>query len=1441
MLSKNLIAAAGNNAGGSGGPWDIQNATFTGPSSMVSTSYANGTTLYSPIFSADGLYLYGCGPVLGKLVQFKLTTAYDLSTAVFYQAIGVPTTDTATNGFCFKPDGTALYSTTQIGSATYLQKYTLSKAWDIASIDGYQTSTTFISGTGDPISLSVSPDGTTFYYTRAVSSNSSFWYVTFATPWDVTSAASANYSPAFASFGHLTAPYWNADGSKFYFNEYNTRTIYEITVPGAPYDISAVSSSNITAQFSLFDTLGYCQIRGLFITSDGTKFLLGSYVQDRNLVLLETATPFDIANLSLVDSPNSLNLSQFDSGLLQDPYGLVVSTGGDYLYIASSSQECVYQFALSTPYDISTATYVAKFSTNLTTGLKGIAFKPDGTEMYAIQTQLGRIYQYHLGTAWDITTASYQTHVAYPSLGAVPFNISLSEDGTKIYIVTLGSVSDTRELFVNSVCEATLTTPWLISSLDFAGSPTLAPVNTSTFSSEVSNIPSAVCFGNSGNSFYILNGSSPGTIYQYNLSVPYDISSATYASRSYTFPANTDNGYYAIDFAINIDFASDGLSCVVSFSTTSVVSVRYDVRFTLGTAWDVSTLTRTSYGPILYVGAKETAPTAVFMKPDGTKFYVHGSATDNVEQYNLTTPFDLSTAVWYGSSPSFATPETNGAAISIDPLSGVDGKVLTMTGSTADAVKQYYFSTPWDVTSLTTTVHEILPLDEGSSSGLCFANNGYSLYVVGVGRRTIIKYSCPVAYNVNNATLVGESVSLSAFGSASGIYVKNDESIAFIISTSGIVKYQMTTSGDVSTVIPIQAVDIAGYMTQPVDIYFSADGLNMYTATSTQDSAFQFKLSTAWDLHTLRFVGTDYGALMLDMNRRFAPSKYIPGSDVIYGMYNNVWYKCSQTNMHPGSATYPSDKCIPISSVFGSISLTSFGVYGNVAVFPYGPDVGGIINGFMIRTLANDGAITSLTDTVTMSPATSATSTILCATTGGFSAGENTRVGLLETSGIVHFYQILNNNAATISNHSQIDLNTLIPSTGATIDTMSFKWIAFSVGGDKLYASYEVGDTGIIAQFTLITEYSAASGVTLDGVLPFSGVNGLTKVGSYQDIEYLSSFCFSVDGQYLYTISTAGVVRKVTLNTAWDITDGFAGLEEINNFFSGVSISRSTGGGSICVSNDGTTLSIINGGTRTIAINRCGYEFEMSTPHDFDTITYEGTNYGWLNSEPNIGGTTIRFFNNGYKAYVGGFGNTSVQNQLTGVNNNSFHIMEYDLATPYEMSTATYTGNKLNTKLGVDALLNLSAANPVDVNFEFSSDGTILVFVGEVASSDATGVFQFTLSTPWDISTAVCVASDKLVLNAAGASYAVKVKPDGTRLYVARGASYYSDSLSPWTSMLVQYDMSSPHDINSASLSGVSSGVVPPVREITAMDISDDGTKTYILDFSTNQVLQFDN
>jgi len=226
-----------------------------------------------------------------------------------------------------------------------------------------------------------------------------------------------------------------------------------------------------------------------------------------------TTSSYDIENASY-DSVS------FDvSGQEADPKDLFFKDDGTKMYIIGGVGDTVFQYSLSTAWDVSTASYdsVSFDVSGQETGPQGLFFKDDGSKMYVVGAINDTVYQYSLSTAWDLSTASYDSvSFGVASQETTPTGLFFKDDGTKMYVV--GRDND-------SVYQYSLSTAWDVSTASY-----------DSVSFDVSGqetVPTGLFFKNDGTKMYVV-GFSNDTVYQYSLSTAWDLSTASYDSVSFS-------------------------------------------------------------------------------------------------------------------------------------------------------------------------------------------------------------------------------------------------------------------------------------------------------------------------------------------------------------------------------------------------------------------------------------------------------------------------------------------------------------------------------------------------------------------------------------------------------------------------------------------------------------------------------------------------------------------------------------------------------------------------------------------------------------------------------------------------------------------------------------------------------------------------------------------
>jgi hypothetical protein len=120
---------------------------------------------------------------------------------------------------------------------------------------------------------------------------------------------------------------------------------------------------------------------------------------------------------------------------------------------------------------------------------------------------------------------------------------------------------------------------------------------------------------------------------------------------------------------------------------------RNTYQYNLSTPWDISTAV---YNSLFWHFNEDAMPVAIFMNPDETKLYMYGVNADGVYEYDMPDPGEVATMVYSGNWYNQPSGEAeNGRSLVFSP----DGTKMFMVESGAK-VMQYSLSTPWDLSTV---------------------------------------------------------------------------------------------------------------------------------------------------------------------------------------------------------------------------------------------------------------------------------------------------------------------------------------------------------------------------------------------------------------------------------------------------------------------------------------------------------------------------------------------------------------------------------------------------------------------------------------------------------------------------------------------------------------------------------------------------------------------
>jgi len=712
--------------------WDLSTASYDSVSFYVSSQ---DSAPYDIFFKPDGTKMYMVGSSTDRVYQYTLSTAWDLSTASYDSvSFSVSSQDGSPYGIFFKDDGTKMFI---LGSATdTVYQYSLSTPWDVSTASYDSVSFYVSSQDSSPFGIFFKDDGTKMFILGSAadtvyqyslieltSANTVFGLggtggVGTSTydnagggggaagyggiggsggTYNGTSAAGSDatpnsggggggasttgttdvgggggganiYGPVFGNksennyndiaLGSYSVQFldtsptsisFKPDGTKMYMIGDIYNRVYQLSLSTA-WDVSTASYDGVSFLVNDQATQPY----DVHFKPDGTKmYVLGGSTNRVYQYTLSTAWNISTA------SYDSVSFSTPDSR----PRGIFFKPDGTVIYGVGSAGDIVYQNTLSTAWDLSSYSSAQTFSVVAQDGVpQDVFFKSDGSKMYILGESNYRVYQYTLSTPWDVSTASYDSvRFSVSSQDDNPRSIFFKPDGSKMYMV--GATND-------KVYQYSLSTAWDVSTTSIYN---LSYVYSTGFSSIQD-----LTFKSDGTKMYVLDGLTPGTIYQYTANTAWDAKTSSYDSVSYSI--QTTNGSPEA-----ITFKSDG-TILYALDTRGLIQ-----EHTVSTPWDLSTATYSGVS-VDIVGGESTFVYDFFFKTDGTKIYAINNS-EQIFQYSLSTPWDISTA-------SYDSIVFNGGTTFSNRLNfKLDGSKLFTFNYNNGEIKEYILSTPWDITT----------------------------------------------------------------------------------------------------------------------------------------------------------------------------------------------------------------------------------------------------------------------------------------------------------------------------------------------------------------------------------------------------------------------------------------------------------------------------------------------------------------------------------------------------------------------------------------------------------------------------------------------------------------------------------------------------------------------------------------------------------------------
>ncbi|WP_430439100.1 YncE family protein [Shinella sp.] len=230
----------------------------------VGVSAAQPHGLY---FRPDGKRFYVVSRSLKNMHEFRMVKPWRVDTAIYVGAYTIPGFTGTSEGFTFKPDGTALYVSDLISSAA-IRQYALATPWDLSTLSNPNISKIVSAQDTTPTSLVMKSDGTKLFMCGR--GGNRIYEYTLSTPGLISSATYVTHISSLSpSYAVTTSP----DGTRLFHDRGTNFEVVGFTL-GTPWSLGGTITTDTPRMI-------HSGLRQLFYREDGKAL----YIMDSNYIL----------------------------------------------------------------------------------------------------------------------------------------------------------------------------------------------------------------------------------------------------------------------------------------------------------------------------------------------------------------------------------------------------------------------------------------------------------------------------------------------------------------------------------------------------------------------------------------------------------------------------------------------------------------------------------------------------------------------------------------------------------------------------------------------------------------------------------------------------------------------------------------------------------------------------------------------------------------------------------------------------------------------------------------------------------------------------------------------------------------------------------------------------------------------------------------------------
>ena len=270
------------------------------------------------------------------------------------------------------------------------------------------------------------------------------------------------------------------------------------------------------------------------------------------------------------------------------------------------------------------------------------------------------------------------------------------------------------------------------------------------------------------------------------------------------------------------------------------------------------------------IRSHESLPSGMAFSNDGLKMFVVGPSEKNINEYTLSTAFDVSTLRFVSS-----TSISNQTSSPSDMAFSNDGLRMFVVGYSEKNINEYKLSTAFDASTREFFHHTTVRLKEERPTGITFSNDGLKMFVVGSSEKNINEYTLSTAFYV-----FGRDYFIGAFSIETqesdprDVAFSNDGLKMFVVGrgeSAVIHEYTLSTAFDVSTAAYVDPFSISFWETSPTDMEFSNDGAKMFVVGISGKDINEYTLNSVYPI-TVTAIPPDITAPTLASIERYNPA-----------------------------------------------------------------------------------------------------------------------------------------------------------------------------------------------------------------------------------------------------------------------------------------------------------------------------------------------------------------------------------------------------------------------------------------------------------------------------------------------------------------------------------------------------------------------------------------